>query len=68
LTSELRRIVEYGQERTWLTTKVSAQSIAVMIQVLLVGRTIDDVSTTPIDNAEWELSMGLLLAVLLLDS
>ena len=36
-----------------------------MIQVLLVGRTIDDVSTTPIDNAEWELSMGLLLAVLL---
>ena len=36
-----------------------------MIQVLLVGRTIDDVSATPIDNAEWEVSMGLLLAVLL---
>jgi AcrR family transcriptional regulator len=65
LTSELRRIVEYGQERSWLTPNISAQSIAVMIQVLLVGRTIDDVSTTPIDNAEWELSMGLLLAVLL---
>jgi AcrR family transcriptional regulator len=65
LTSELRRIVEYGQERSWLTPNLSAQSIAVMIQVLLVGRTIDDVSSTPIDNAEWELSMGLLLAVLL---
>ena len=65
LTSELRRIVENGQERNWLTPNISAQSIAVMIQVLLVGRTIDDVSTTPIDNAEWELSMGLLLAVLL---
>jgi AcrR family transcriptional regulator len=65
LTSELRRIVEYGQERNWLTPAISAHTIAVMIQVLLVGRTIDDVSTTPIDNAEWELSMGLLLAVLL---
>jgi AcrR family transcriptional regulator len=65
LTSELRRIVEYGQERSWLTPNISAQSIAVMIQVLLVGRTIDDVSSTPIDNAEWEISMGLLLAVLL---
>ena len=65
LTSELRRIVEYGQERSWLTGEISAQTIAVMIQVLLVGRTIDDVSATPIDNAEWELSMGLLLAVLL---
>jgi AcrR family transcriptional regulator len=65
LTSELRRIVEYGQERNWLTSDISAQSIAVMIQVLLVGRTIDDVSATPIDNAEWEVSMGLLLAVLL---
>jgi AcrR family transcriptional regulator len=65
LTSELRRIVEYGQERNWLTSDISAQTIAVMIQVLLVGRTIDDVSATPIDNAEWEVSMGLLLAVLL---
>jgi AcrR family transcriptional regulator len=65
LTSELRRIVEYGQERNWLTSDISAQTIAVMIQVLLVGRTIDDVSATPIDNAEWEISMGLLLAVLL---
>ena len=68
LTSELCRIVEYGQERKWLTSDVSAQTIAVMIQVLLVGRTLDDISTTPIDNAEWELSMGLLLAVLLTTS
>jgi AcrR family transcriptional regulator len=65
LTSELRRIVEYGQERNWLTSVISAQSIAVMIQVVLVGRTIDDVSSTPIDNADWELTMGLLVGVLL---
>ena len=65
LTAELRRIVEYGQERGWLTPTISAQSIAVLIQVVLVGRTLDDISATPIDNAEWESSMGLLLTVLL---
>jgi hypothetical protein len=31
----------------------------------LVGRTLDDVSTTPIDNAEWEATMALLLGVIL---
>jgi hypothetical protein len=31
----------------------------------LVGRTLDDVSTTPIENAEWEKSMGILLVVIL---
>lgn len=65
LTTELERIVEYGQERTWLNRDISAHSVAVLIQVLLVGRTLDDVSTTPIDNAEWEASMAILLSVVL---
>jgi hypothetical protein len=65
LTSELESIVEYGQQREWLNGKLSAHSIAVLIQVLLVGRTLDDVSTTPIDNAEWEASMATLLGVIL---
>ncbi len=65
LTSELRRIVEYGQERNWLSNALSSHSIAVMIQVVLVGRTIDDISTTPIENSDWEHCMGMLLAILL---
>jgi hypothetical protein len=36
-----------------------------LIQVLLVGRTLDDVSATPIDNAEWEASMAILLSVII---
>jgi hypothetical protein len=36
-----------------------------MIQVVLVGRTIDDISTTPIENSDWEHCMGMLLAILL---
>jgi AcrR family transcriptional regulator len=65
LTIELRSIVEYGQQREWLNRELSAHSVAVLIQVLLVGRTLDDVSTTPIDNAEWEASMAILLGVII---
>jgi AcrR family transcriptional regulator len=65
LTNELQSIVEYGQQREWLNRELSAHSVAVLIQVLLVGRTLDDVSTTPIDNAEWEASMAVLLGVII---
>jgi AcrR family transcriptional regulator len=65
LTSELGQIVEYGQGKGWLNSNLSAHAIAVLIQVLLVGRTLDDVSTTPINNTEWETSMGILLVVIL---
>ena len=64
LTVELQGIVENGQRREWLNRDISAHSIAVLIQVLLVGRTLDDVSTTPIDNAEWEATMATLLGVI----
>jgi AcrR family transcriptional regulator len=65
LTIELRSIVEFGQQRQWLNRDLSAHSIAVLIQVLLVGRTLDDVSTSPIDNALWESSMATLLSVII---
>ena len=65
LTNELQSIVEYGQEREWLNRDLSAHAVAVLIQVLLVGRTLDDVSTTPIDNSVWEASMVIMLGVIL---
>jgi len=65
LTNELRTIVEYGQQREWINRELSAHAVAVLIQVLLVGRTLDDVSTTPIDNSEWEASMAVLLSVII---
>lgn len=65
LTDQLTQIIEYGQEREWLARDLSAHSIAVLIQILLIGRTLDDVSINPIENADWERTMGLLLVVLL---
>jgi len=65
LTDELQAIVEYGQLREWLSRDISSHSVAVLIQVLLVGRTLDDVSTAPIDNADWEKLMVTLLDVII---
>jgi AcrR family transcriptional regulator len=65
LTTELKTIVEYGQQREWLNRELSAHAVAVLIQVLLVGRTLDDISSTPIDNVEWEASMAILLSVII---
>jgi hypothetical protein len=65
LTEELRSIVEFGQQRDWLNRDLSAHAVAVLIQVLLVGRTLDDVSSTPIDNAEWESAMAILLTIII---
>ena len=68
LTNQLRTILEYGQQREWLNRELSAHAVAVLIQVLLVGRTLDDVSTSPIDNSEWEASMKVLLGVIIVGS
>src|ERR1700722_3475628 len=65
LTNELQTIVEYSQQREGLNRDMSAHAVAVLIQVLLVGRTLDDISSTPIDNAEWEASMAILLSVII---
>lgn len=61
ITEELTHLVEYGQERDWLRRDVTARSIAVFVQVLLVGRTVDDISLQPIDDEEWSKAMELLL-------
>jgi len=61
LTEELMRLAQRSQERGWLRCDLSAHSIAVLVQVLLIGRTIDDVSTTPIEDREWAEAMTTVL-------
>jgi AcrR family transcriptional regulator len=65
LTNELVRIVELGQERGWLRRDLSARSIAVLLQVALVGQTIDDISSMPIGDDEWEHAMGVMVMEIL---
>jgi AcrR family transcriptional regulator len=54
LTKELLRVAEFGQEREWMRRDVSAHSIAMLMQAVLLGRTLDDLSLEPISDAEWE--------------
>lgn len=54
LTKELLRVAEFGQKREWMRRDVSAHSIAMLMQAVLLGRTLDDLSLEPISDAEWE--------------
>ena len=54
LTKELFRIAEFAQLRGWMRRDVSAHSIAMLMQAVLLGRTLDDISTDPISDGEWE--------------
>ena len=54
LTKELLRIAEFAQLRGWMRRDVSAHSIAMLMQAVLLGRTLDDISTNPISDGEWE--------------
>jgi AcrR family transcriptional regulator len=54
LTKELLRIAEFAQLRGWMRRDVSAHSIAMLMQAVLLGRTLDDISTDPISDGEWE--------------
>lgn len=65
LTAELMCIAQVGQERGWLRNDLSARSIAVALQALIVGRVVDDVSTAPIDPEEWQRFMTALMVSLL---
>jgi AcrR family transcriptional regulator len=61
LSEELVRLAERGQERGWLRRDLTPRAIAVLVQVLLIGRTIDDISSTPIDDVEWAEAMTTVL-------
>jgi AcrR family transcriptional regulator len=54
LTKELLRIAEFAQLRGWMRRDVSAHSIAMLMQAILLGRTLDDISSDPISDGEWE--------------
>ena len=64
ITEGLTKVVEYGQERGWLRTDLSAHSIAVLMQAMVFGRSLDDVSSSPIDDVEWGMAMTVVFAEL----
>jgi AcrR family transcriptional regulator len=58
VTDELVSVVELGQRRGWVRSEIPSRAVAVVIQTIVFGRTLDDVSTTPIDQSEWDAFIG----------
>ena len=65
LTEDLRRVTEFAQERQWLRDDISARFLAVLFQILIFGRTLDDISNDPIEEDVWGSSLSLLFVELL---
>lgn len=65
LTRQLTDIVRLGQGRGWLRPDLPAQALAVMVQVIVFGRTLDDVSAEPIDLDEWNVLVQALFSDIL---
>ena len=66
-TKTLTRLVSFGQERGWLRQDVDARFVAVLLQILLFGRVLDDVSLTPISDDLWERNASVLFVSMLTD-
>jgi hypothetical protein len=58
-------LIEFAQHRGWLRDDIAADALAVLFQILVFGRTLDDISADPIDEKDWESATGVLFVELL---
>lgn len=65
LTEDLRRLTEFSQQRQWLRDDIPAKFLTVLFQILIFGRTLDDVSNDPIAEDVWSSSLSMLFVELL---
>ncbi len=57
LTAQLRDVLVMGQDRGFVRKDVSAWSLAVMVQAIVFGRVLDDVTASPIEQEDWDFTM-----------
>jgi len=57
LTTELRDVMSMGQDRGFVRKDVSAWSLAVLVQTVVFGRVLDDITTSPIEQEDWDYTM-----------
>ncbi|MFI5034845.1 MAG: hypothetical protein ACHQFZ_01395 [Acidimicrobiales bacterium] len=60
--------MEFCQGRGWIRPDVAARSVAVSLQVVVLGRNLDDGSLDPMPEAEWSGFVDQLFALLLTPS
>jgi AcrR family transcriptional regulator len=65
VTKELVGVARFGQDKGWLRRDIPANAIAVLVQAVIFGRTLDDVSVTPIHQDDWNVMVTALFGGLL---
>ncbi len=60
LTAELSLVITVGQDRGFLRKDVSAGSLAVLLQAIVFGRILDDVTDSPIEQGDWDYTIATL--------
>lgn len=64
-TANLTEVLRMGQDRGWLRRDFDPHFLAVIFQGIYIGRSLDDVAASPIDEELWVNSMIQILMVLL---
>ncbi len=64
-SAALTEVIRFGQQRGWIRNDVDGHFIAVLLQSLIFGRAIDDISLTPISDELWERSASVMFFSLL---
>jgi AcrR family transcriptional regulator len=54
LTDSLAAIIQNAQEKGFVTASFEARTIAVFIQSYTLGKIVDDVTTNPMNDQDWE--------------
>jgi AcrR family transcriptional regulator len=65
LTTDLARLTASAQQKGWLRDDISPRALAVLFQILIFGRALDDVSAEPIEEETWELASSVFFVDLL---
>lgn len=68
LTAGLSSVMSMGQDRGFVRKDVSAWSLAVLIQAIVFGRVLDDITSSPIEQADWDLTMTTLFRSAMLNN
>jgi AcrR family transcriptional regulator len=66
LTSEWQALIEFAQRREWIRSDISSTFLAVLIQIVVFGRALDDISATPLEESDWGDSIAKLFVDVLL--
>lgn len=54
LTDALTGLIADAQEKGWFNSDFDPRAAAVLIQAYTLGRIVDDITTEPVDPAEWQ--------------